>query len=106
VSLHDPRMSGDFTRSAEYQAVQAQARAEAQAALLKPLRTYEELRAAIDARRKLIGMTMADLDERSGVQSGYSAKLIAGVKNLGPMSMDCILGALGIDLVIIERRRD
>ena len=51
-------------------------------------------------------MTCQDLDHRSGVASGYSAKLIVGMKHLGPMSMDAILGALKVDIVLIERRQE
>ncbi len=98
------RMPGDFDRSPKYRAKQGEERASSQAALLRPIRSYDELRAAIDARRKMLGMTMRDLDHKSGCQEGYSAKLIAGVKNRGPASFEWITGALGIDLVIIERR--
>jgi hypothetical protein len=99
-------MAGDHTRSPEFLAAKADARAAAQCALLRPIRSYEELRAAIDNRRKMLGMTMLELDERSGCSTGYSAKLIAGLKHFGPGSFEWITGALGIDLIIIERRRD
>lgn len=100
------KMRGEFARSPQFLAADAAAKAEAQATLLRPIRTYPELRAAIDARRKMLSLTMADLDHRSGVQPGYSAKLICGLRHFGPMSLEVLLGALGVDLVLIERRRD
>ncbi len=97
-------MPGDFAHTPAYLAKKVEVRADAQAALLRPIRSYDELRRAIDARRKMLGLTMLELDEKSGCQQGYSAKLIAGVKHFGPGSLEWITGALGIDLIIIERR--
>lgn len=63
--------------------------------------TPDAMRSALATRRKELGMTQLALDDVSGVQSGYSGKIEAGVKNLGPMSMPCILGALGVEMAIV-----
>jgi hypothetical protein len=59
------------------------------------------MRSALATRRKELGLTQLALDDASGGQSGYSGKIEAGVKNLGPMSMPCILGALGVEMAIV-----
>lgn len=61
---------------------------------------YPGLRAAIDQRRKELGLSMLALDELAGLQSGYSAKILCGIKNLGPISLECMLGALGMAIVL------
>ncbi len=105
MSLYEPRMAGEVNCSPQWLTSQAEGRAAAAAALLRPIRDYDELRQALDARRRLMGLTLLQLDERSGVQSGYSAKLIAGMRHLGTMSLPSILGALELDLMLIERRK-
>lgn len=66
-------------------------------------RSYDELRAALNARRQQLGLTMEVLDEISGLQPGYSGKIFGGrrVKNMGPLSATVLLGALGVQLAII-----
>jgi hypothetical protein len=97
-------MPGDFRRTPQFIARKADEHDVAIGVLLRPVRSYGQLREAINARRKQLGLTMLELDEKSGCQSGYSAKLICGDKNFGPMSMDAILGALQMDIVLIARR--
>jgi hypothetical protein len=46
---------------------------------------------------------MEDVDARSGVQDGYSAKLFVGIRRFGEMSLPAILGALDVDLVVVPR---
>jgi hypothetical protein len=46
---------------------------------------------------------MEDVDHKSGVQDGYSAKLFVGIRGFGVMSLQAILGALDADLVVIPR---
>jgi hypothetical protein len=58
------------------------------------VRDYASLRAAIDARRRALGITFEALDQISGVADGYSSKLACGLRSFGPMSLPSILDAL------------
>jgi hypothetical protein len=60
--------------------------------------SYAELRAALADRRKTMGLKQLDVDHIAGLQSGYTGKLEAQVKNFGPMSFDAMLGALGLKI--------
>jgi hypothetical protein len=64
------------------------------------VRDYTGLRAAIDARRKALALTFEALDQRAGVADAYSSKLACGLRNYGPMSLGCILGALALELEV------
>jgi len=64
--------------------------------------TFDDLRAIIDAYRKSLGITLLELDDKSGVQHGYSSKLACGIKNYGNISLPCIMGALGLELIIVR----
>jgi hypothetical protein len=46
---------------------------------------------------------MEDVDAKSGVQDGYSAKLFVGIRRFGDMSLSAVLGALSVDLVVVPR---
>lgn len=59
---------------------------------------YADLRLAIAARRKELGLSQVDLDNIAEVQPGYTAKLECGLKNFGEKSLPAILGALGLVL--------
>jgi hypothetical protein len=69
-----------------------------------PIRSQAELLDAIRARRDALNISHETIDGIAGLQSGYTSKLLAPVpiKNLGPMSMGPLLGALGVALVLIE----
>src|SRR5271163_4641243 len=67
------------------------------------VRTYPDLLRQLDRRRRELGMRMEDVDHKSGVQDGYSAKLFVGIRGLGQMSLPAILGALDADLVVVPR---
>jgi hypothetical protein len=66
------------------------------------VRTTSDLRRAIDERRRQLGLTMLELDDAAGTQSGYAAKLLGPgrMKNFGHMSLAALLGALGLKLVV------
>lgn len=68
------------------------------------VREYQDLIAACRVRMTELGITFATLDEVSGVQVGYSAKLIGPTpcKNIGPMSFGSLVGALRMKLVAVE----
>lgn len=65
--------------------------------------TYAELLSALVARRHDIALPQRAVDDISGLPDGYVAKLECGSKRLGMMSLECLLGALGVELVLIAR---
>jgi hypothetical protein len=74
-------------------------------AVLAIVSTPEQLRKALALRRHELGLKQLELDEMSGCQSGYTGKLEAGIKNLGPVSMPAILEALGLEMVLMRSTR-
>jgi transcriptional regulator with XRE-family HTH domain len=67
------------------------------------IRSYEKLQSALSARRRSLGLRQLELDERSGLQSGYSGKIEIGVRRLGPISLPNLLAALDCDLLLCPR---
>lgn len=61
----------------------------------------DELRRVLAARRRALGISQLALDDIAGLQSGYVAKLEAGTRNPGPISLPCWLGALGLKLAVV-----
>jgi hypothetical protein len=74
------------------------------AAQIAIVKDYDDLLALARARKVQLGVTFETLDAVSGVQAGYSAKLLAPSPNkrFGPMSFGAIFGALGLQFVAIE----
>jgi hypothetical protein len=68
-----------------------------------PIRSQAELLDAIRARRDELNISHETIDQIAGFQGGYTSKLLAPqpIKNLGPMSLGAILGALGLALVAV-----
>ena len=68
------------------------------------VKDYDHLRAAARARMAQLQITFETLDAVSGVQSGYSAKILGPKpsRNFGPMSLSTIFSALGMKLVAVE----
>lgn len=69
------------------------------------IRQYLDLIMALDQRRRAIPMTMMDIDARSGLQEGYSAKLFCGKRHLGHLSLGLLLETLGVELVLRPRHQ-
>jgi len=69
-----------------------------------PIRSMPELIQALRDRARELQITHETIDAVSGLQSGYTGKLLAPkpIKNLGPMSFESILGALGLAVVVVE----
>ena len=67
------------------------------------IRSYEELQSALAARRRQLGLRQLELDEKSGLMSGYSGKLEVGVRKLGSVSLPNILAGLDADLMLCPR---
>lgn len=68
-----------------------------------PIRSMPELLDVIRARRDELNISHETIDSIAGLQPGYASKLLAPkpIKNLGPMSMGAVLGALGIALIAV-----
>ena len=66
------------------------------------VQSYQELKKALIALRHELGLSQLEVDDIAGLQSGYLSKLECGMKNMGPMSLDALLGALGLKLVVVR----
>jgi hypothetical protein len=68
------------------------------------VRSYDELHWILRARATELQITRETIDAVSGLQSGYSAKLLAPVpiKSLGKTSMGLMLQTLGVVLIAVE----
>lgn len=69
--------------------------------ILADVATYADLLAALKARRRAIGMSQVVADDEAGLPGGYTAKLECGKKRLGEMSLESLLGALSLRLVLV-----
>jgi hypothetical protein len=69
-----------------------------------PIRSMPELLQAFRNRRDELNISHETIDTIAGLQSGYASKLLAPkpIKNLGPMSFESILGALGLAIVVVD----
>jgi hypothetical protein len=72
--------------------------------LLAEVRDYDGLLEALRARRDALDISHECIDAVSGVQSGYTSKLLCKppIKGLGRMSLGALLGALGLKLLVVE----
>jgi hypothetical protein len=61
-----------------------------------------EIAGLLDLQRRRLGLVNLCLDDVAGLQQGYSAKIFAGVKRLGDMSMPAMIGATGCKLVVVH----
>ena len=60
-------------------------------------RNYPELRKAIAARRRQLGLSQLKFDELSGLTGSYVSKIEAGMRCFGDMSLATVLATLGLD---------
>lgn len=65
---------------------------------------YDELVSALRDRAEELGLSYEAIDDRAGLQSGYTAKLLGpGMsRKLGPVSLGSLLGTLGLVIELIE----
>jgi hypothetical protein len=63
--------------------------------------TYQDLRAALAARRKELKLSQIDLDGVALLAGGHVGKIECGSKRLGDISLAAILGALGAALILV-----
>jgi hypothetical protein len=69
---------------------------------------FSGLRDSICARVEQLGTTRTCLDEITGLPSGYCGKLLAqgeaNQKRIGPLSLDLLLPAVGLKMVLLDDR--
>lgn len=69
---------------------------------------YRGLMSALKVRRKELGLSQLEVDDKAGLQDGYCGKLEAwdrdSGRRLGPVSFDLLLAAYGVGLVLFETR--
>lgn len=72
---------------------------------LRPrIRSYVDLRLELARARKAAGLSQLELDELAGLQSGYIGKVECGAKWTGDKSLEAILSALGLELMLVRAR--
>lgn len=71
--------------------------------ILAVIETPSDLRAACKARRAELRLTHLDVDEIAGLHTGYYGRLELGKKGFGEMSLAAVLGALGLELVVVPK---
>ncbi|MEJ0093895.1 MAG: hypothetical protein WDN46_20900 [Methylocella sp.] len=64
--------------------------------------SYRGIVCAIRDRRKELGLVSLEIEEIAGLQQGYLAKIEAGMKGLGPLSLDSLLPALGLKFQVVK----
>jgi hypothetical protein len=67
------------------------------------IRDYSQLREALAARRRQLGLTQLEADDKSGLMSGYFGKIECGLRKLGDLSLPMALAALDCDLYLAPR---
>jgi hypothetical protein len=56
--------------------------------------------------RKATGTSSRDLDDIAGIAPGYTSKVEAGMKGLGPRFLDAVLEALDLEIKLVPRKRE
>jgi hypothetical protein len=67
------------------------------------IRDYGQLRQALAARRRQLGLRQLEVDQLAGLQDQYCGKLEIGTRKLGPLSLPMLLAALDADLLLAPR---
>lgn len=67
------------------------------------IRDYRQLTEALAARRRQLGLTQLETDDKSGLMTGYVGKLECGVRKLGDVSLPMLLAGLHADLYLAPR---
>jgi predicted transcriptional regulator len=76
--------------------------------MARKVRDFDELATALRNRRLELGMSQLELDHRSGLPDGYTAKLelvasnptAKNARNIGRLSLPLMLEALGLTLIV------
>ncbi|MEJ0094628.1 MAG: hypothetical protein WDN46_14715 [Methylocella sp.] len=64
--------------------------------------SYRGIVCTIRDRRKELGLVTLEIEEIAGLQPGYLSKIEAGMKGLGPLSLDSLLPALGLKFQVVK----
>jgi hypothetical protein len=75
---------------------------------IRVCRSREELLAVLRERRDELNISHGTIDGIAGISDGHFSKLVCArpLKNLGPISLGAILGALGLGIVKIVIEED
>lgn len=65
--------------------------------------TLDTIKAAIRQKRMELGLSMEAANEIAGLQDNYWHKIECGARRLGYISLPCCLGALGLELLVVEK---
>jgi hypothetical protein len=68
----------------------------------KLITSLDDLIEALRQRRDELDISHETIDDVSGLQPGYTSKVLARMKGLGPVSLPALLGALACGLVLVE----
>jgi hypothetical protein len=61
----------------------------------------DQLRQAIDARRKELKLTCLDVDAEATLPQGYFSKYLCGSRNLGPEALEKVIAVLGVRILLV-----
>jgi hypothetical protein len=61
----------------------------------------DQLRQAIDARRKELKLTCLEVDSDARLPSGYFSKYLCGSRNLGPEALEKVIAVLGVEILLV-----
>ncbi|MBV8848198.1 MAG: hypothetical protein JOZ16_01280 [Methylobacteriaceae bacterium] len=67
--------------------------------------TLDTIKNAIRQKRMELGLSQEAANARSGLQDGYWNKIECGDRRLGHISIPCCLGALGLELIVVEKAK-
>jgi hypothetical protein len=72
--------------------------------VLAEVHDLSELHRALRERSEALNLSRNGLDALAGLETGYSAKVLAQnpARCLGPVSLPLLLGALGLKLLVVE----
>jgi hypothetical protein len=69
------------------------------------IKSYADLVSSLAHIRVERGLSQLELDERTGLPSGYAGKQEAAVRSYGPLSLGLTLQALDVELVLRPRSK-
>lgn len=76
----------------------------------RPIQRYEDLIAYLAAVKRRRGLRHLDVDELAGFSAGFTGKVLSSPaspshKRLSGQTLEGMLVALGVELVVVPRRR-